>query len=80
MSHSILQDLKECLIAREKQRNSTKRFEWMEIFLQNVVQMDHMEKFLRMPILRLKRASQEKFLNVQILQKIYAIPLNQRSP
>ena len=33
MSHSILQDLKECLIAQEKQRNSIKRFEWMKIFL-----------------------------------------------
>ena len=64
MFPSILQDLKECLIAQEKQRNPTKRFEWMQIFLQNVVQMDPMEKFLR----------------VQILQKSYAIPLNQRSP
>ena len=80
MSYSILQDLKECLIAQEKQRNSTKRFEWMEILLQNVVQLDPMGKFLRMTILRIKRASQEKFLRVQILQKSYAIPLNQRSP
>uniref|UniRef100_A0A453BSM9 Uncharacterized protein n=1 Tax=Aegilops tauschii subsp. strangulata TaxID=200361 RepID=A0A453BSM9_AEGTS len=42
--------------------------------------MDPMKKFPRMPILRIKRASQEKFLRVQILQKSYAIPLNQRSP
>ena len=61
MSYSILHDLKECLIAQEKKRNSINRFEWMEIFLQNVVQMDTMEKFLRMPILRIKQALQEKF-------------------
>lgn len=37
----ILQDLEVCLIAQEKQRNFTKRFEWMEIFLQNFVQIDY---------------------------------------
>lgn len=52
----------------------------MEIFLQNVVQMDHMEIFLRIPIIRIKRPSDEKFLRFQILQKSYKIPLNQRSP
>ena len=55
MSSWILQDCTSVWLCIEKRRILSKRFEWMGCFLWNLVQMNHMEKFLWFTILRIKQ-------------------------
>ena len=51
----ILQDCTSVWLCIKKRRILSKRFEWMGCFLWNLVQMNHMEKFLWFTILRIKQ-------------------------